>query len=89
MKFILVTHSWFVEGKGFDYNVIEADSLELANKEGVYQAAMKSGRHTRCAHSIIPIAPSSYQKNIKLTIWQRITGILPSESICAEIDLEK
>jgi hypothetical protein len=76
MKYLITTHRWFQQSKGFSVEEIEAKDLEHAEllaakrERDLYDIFNKA----RC--DIIQIASNEHLAPRKLTLRERLTGVL-------------
>ena len=76
MRFLVVTHEWFVDSKGFDVQEVEADSLAQAITEGIVIQYRKAGAMNHCAFKVVAVEDHERLASRKLTWAERLTGKL-------------
>jgi hypothetical protein len=76
MRYLMVTHKWFVDSKGFSVQELNADNLEHAKlKAAKHQIEIDSiFSHARC--DVIEIGDNEHLAPKKLTMWERLSGQL-------------
>ena len=76
-KFIAVIHGWHVHSNGFTVHEFEAEDMTQAIKEAAYLKDQRERPFDACSVKVIQISETEFvQKPTRLTIWERITGVV-------------
>lgn len=76
MRFLIVTHKWFVSSYGFNVKEVEAKNLSEAHKAGVLVKHDEEGDMRKCAFDVIALEDQEVLASRKLTIMERLKGRL-------------
>jgi len=76
MKFLMITHNWFVDSKGFEVEQIEAKDEKDAKDQMDLITFRKQGGLRHAASKLIILENEDVFANRELTWTERLTGKL-------------
>lgn len=76
MRFLVVTHEWFVDSRGFKVEEIEASDEKQAQERTDLLTYRAQDSHKRAASKLIILEDTESFINRKLTWTERLTGKL-------------
>ena len=76
MRFLIVSHSWFVSSNGFTVDEVEADDMKHAKLLAAERQCDLDDTFNKTRSKVIQIADNEHLAPRRLTLWERITGRL-------------
>jgi hypothetical protein len=75
MRYVVVSHSWFIDSNGFATKTIDAKDDKSAKEHATLIRDAADSTFNRTATIVLKIGPKEelYQPR-RLTLWERLTG---------------
>lgn len=72
--FVMVSHTWHVHSKGWHWQIIEAQTLDLAQRDAAWIHQQQKDHFYKSGYLVIELETPGVRKPRRLTWWERITG---------------
>lgn len=72
--FVMVSHTWHVRSQGWQWQLIEAETLEGAKRDAAWIHQQQKDHFYRSGYLVIELETPGLRKPRRLTWWERITG---------------